>query len=60
MGAGLNFVYVGNVLDEETSSTDCPDDGTLFIRRLGFVVLENRLQQGCCPSCGRTIPGVWL
>ncbi|MFN3369832.1 MAG: AmmeMemoRadiSam system radical SAM enzyme, partial [Thermus sp.] len=56
---GLKFVYVGNVLDEERSSTRCPDCGRLLLRRLGFRVEPLWQVPGVCPGCGRRIPGVW-
>ncbi|WP_298631385.1 AmmeMemoRadiSam system radical SAM enzyme [uncultured Thermus sp.] len=56
---GLRFVYVGNVLDEERSSTRCPDCGRLLIRRRGYRVEPLWEVPGVCPGCGRRIPGVW-
>jgi pyruvate formate lyase activating enzyme len=56
---GLKFVYVGNVLGTNAENTYCPSDGTLLLRRTGFSVLENNLNQGTCPTCGEHIPGVW-
>ena len=60
LDAGLRFVYVGNVLGHEGNSTYCPRDGTLLIRRVGFLITENRLTaDGRCPTCNQVIPGVW-
>ncbi|HHQ48246.1 MAG TPA: AmmeMemoRadiSam system radical SAM enzyme, partial [Acidobacteria bacterium] len=56
---GLHFAYVGNVPGHPGESTYCPGCGALLIRRLGFQILANRLKDGHCPDCGRTIPGVW-
>ncbi len=56
---GLNFVYLGNLPTHPAENTVCPGCGEVLIRRLGFKILENRLKQGACPSCERTIPGVW-
>lgn len=59
--AGLNYIYAGNrpgrVGDGE--STFCPDCGRRCIERHGFTVLANHLVDGCCPQCGKAIPGVW-
>ncbi|MBN1484340.1 MAG: AmmeMemoRadiSam system radical SAM enzyme [Chloroflexia bacterium] len=55
---GLRYVYIGNVAGHEAGHTYCPRCGDLVIRRSGFSVLENRLQDGRCP-CGEAIPGVW-
>jgi pyruvate formate lyase activating enzyme len=60
LDAGLRYVYVGNVLGHEGNSTYCPRDGTLLIRRTGFVIGENNLTpDGRCPTCKEKIPGVW-
>ncbi len=60
LDAGLHFVYVGNVFGHEGSTTYCPRDGTLLIRRVGFTVTDNRLTAGGhCPTCNEPIPGVW-
>ncbi len=56
--AGLKFVYMGNV-PGEGEDTLCPGCGQALIRRHGFYVLENKLQDGSCPRCGESIPGVW-
>lgn len=54
---GLRHVYVGNVpgLYEDTI---CPKCKRLIIRRSGFVVEKNELNEGVC-SCGEKIVGVW-
>ena len=58
--AGLRFVYAGNRPGAvgNGEDTQCPACERTLIRRVGFRVLENRLQDGKC-SCGETIPGVW-
>lgn len=58
---GLRFVYAGNIPGAVDSWEDtvCPDCDTTVIHRRGFVVVENRLQDGRCPKCRRTIPGFW-
>ncbi len=57
--AGLEFVYVGNVPGHRYDNTYCPQCSTPLIERRGFEVTVNRLKQGCCPWCGRSIAGVW-
>lgn len=57
--AGLKFVYVGNVPGHEYNNTFCPQCGTILIRRLGFSILSNILQDGRCPRCKGVVPGVW-
>jgi pyruvate formate lyase activating enzyme len=56
---GLDHVYLGNVPGHPGENTVCPGCGGTVIRRLGFQVLENRLVDGTCPGCKRTIPGLW-
>jgi len=57
--AGLGFVYVGNVLDPDGQSTECPGCGELLIRRGWHDVSLNRLVDGRCPACKYRIPGVF-
>jgi pyruvate formate lyase activating enzyme len=57
--AGLNYVYLGNVPGHPGENTTCPGCGGILIRRVGFQVLSNRLVNGSCPDCHRSIPGVW-
>jgi pyruvate formate lyase activating enzyme len=54
--AGLDFVYLGNVLGHRLEDTHCPACGELLIQRYGLSILENRVQNSRCPACGRTIP----
>ena len=56
--AGLNYVYEGNIFSDG-ANTHCPSCGELLIRRSWHNVLENKLKNGGCPSCGLAIPGVW-
>ncbi|MFB6113080.1 MAG: AmmeMemoRadiSam system radical SAM enzyme [Halodesulfurarchaeum sp.] len=49
---GLEFVYIGNVPNEEYNSTRCPDCGEVWIRRTGFdSTVTGDLSAPC--SCGR-------
>lgn len=59
--AGLNYVYVGNILDETRSSTACPKCQTLLVLRDGYhVEIKNiNLKTGRCQNCGEKIYGVW-
>jgi pyruvate formate lyase activating enzyme len=59
LAAGLRFVYVGNLRDDEGETTRCPRDRTVLIRRAGYQILENNLRDGRCPTCGEPIPGRW-
>lgn len=57
--AGLRYVYVGNVAGHTGEDTVCPFCGALLIDRKGNFVVENRINQGRCPSCHKSICGVW-
>lgn len=50
----LNYVYTGNVADEEGSSTHCPRCGEVLIRRYGYRV-EVGITGSKCPKCGSEI-----
>ena len=57
--AGLKYVYLGN-LSEETD-TCCPACGKILIRRSGFGISSNQVDNnGCCPDCGEAIAGVGM
>lgn len=59
--SGLHFVYAGNMpgqLDRH-ENTYCPSCGNLLIERRGFSVRRNLLENGACPKCAQSIPGVW-
>ncbi len=58
-GAGLQFVYAGNLPLGKAENTYCPSCGELLIERRGFTVRSNRMQAGACPRCKSAIPGVW-
>ena len=58
--AGLRHIYPGNVPGLAGEDTVCPGCGETLIRRRGFIVTENRITGGGCPSCGTPIAGVDL
>jgi pyruvate formate lyase activating enzyme len=57
--AGLDFVYLGNVLGHPLENTRCPVCGASLIERWGLGVTAYRLDAGRCPECAREIAGVW-
>jgi pyruvate formate lyase activating enzyme len=62
MRAGLRFVYAGNLPGRvgRWEHTWCPDCADLLIERHGYVIKRQQVgADGCCPACGRRIPGVW-
>lgn len=56
---GLCYVYIGNVAGIEEENTYCPYDGKVIIRRVGYSILENNLDNGRCRFCGKVIAGRW-
>jgi len=51
MGIGLNYVYAGNMIDEEASDTYCPECGAAVIKRIGYLVDVTALDGDRCASC---------
>ncbi|MCM8801099.1 MAG: AmmeMemoRadiSam system radical SAM enzyme [Candidatus Omnitrophica bacterium] len=56
--AGLNYVYVGNVIGFG-NDTYCPNCKNVLIRREIFSILENHIKEGRCPSCNTKIAGIF-
>ena len=59
LAEGLHYVYTGNVPGVEGEHTTCPKCGKVVVRRHGFDLKENRVQNGRCGFCGHAIAGVW-
>ena len=60
--AGLRYVYAGNLpgMVGDWENTRCPKCKQLLIERHGYLITGYFLTpQGCCPSCGASIPGRW-
>ena len=55
--AGLRYIYLGNVL--EGNDTYCYNCRSLLIRRMGFDVTENNIENNKCNKCNITIDGVF-
>ncbi len=58
-GAGLKYVYGGNVPGSDYENTYCPNCGDLLIRRTGFSVSGNNIKKGSCSNCGQKIEGIF-
>ena len=56
---GLQHIYIGNVYELESEATTCSSCGKVLIKRDGFIILENNLQDGCCTECGSELAGVF-
>jgi pyruvate formate lyase activating enzyme len=59
LDSGIQFVYIGNIPGTEAANTYCPKCHTLLVERRGYTIKQNRINNGLCPACGETIPGVW-
>ena len=59
MHEGLHFVYVGNVPEHPGGHTYCPHCQKMLIRRIGYRVKVQGLNDGKCQTCGRAIAGIW-
>jgi len=58
--AGLQYVYMGNILDPSGENTFCPNCQLVLVERHGYTILRNRLEnRETCPRCGEYIPGIW-
>lgn len=60
LAQGLKYVYTGNVPGEGFENTYCHHCSNLLIERLGYSILKNKLEGGCCPGCGSKMHGVDL
>jgi pyruvate formate lyase activating enzyme len=59
---GLRFVYAGNAPGQvgNWENTYCPECRELLIERFGYLVRGYRItNEGKCPACQTTIPGIW-
>jgi pyruvate formate lyase activating enzyme len=60
--AGLQYLYPGNLPGRvgEHEHTRCHHCRKVVIKRMGFLVLENRVgDDGLCPHCTKPLPGIW-
>jgi pyruvate formate lyase activating enzyme len=58
LSAGLRYVYEGNI-PGEGEETLCWNCGKLLVKRYGFSVEKNHVQNGKCGFCGTSMDGVW-
>jgi pyruvate formate lyase activating enzyme len=59
-GAGLRYVYVGNLPGARLEDTYCPICEQTVIGRWGFRVTQRNIQDGKCSFCGAEIDGVGM
>ncbi|PKM83562.1 MAG: AmmeMemoRadiSam system radical SAM enzyme [Firmicutes bacterium HGW-Firmicutes-13] len=51
----LNYVYIGNVQDNDFSHTRCPGCGKVLIRRTGYMIKNEGLDGHTCKFCGEKL-----
>lgn len=56
-GAGLRYIYIGNLPGTKAESTYCYSCGCLLIERLGYHVTKNVIGDYRCPQCDAEIAG---
>lgn len=57
LGAGIEYVYTGNVHDKKSQSTYCHGCKEILIERNWFELGKFNIRDGKCKSCGLEIPG---
>ncbi len=50
-GAGLQHVYIGNIISDDGSDTFCPQCGNVVIKRTGYLIDVVGLDGNRCSSC---------
>jgi pyruvate formate lyase activating enzyme len=58
LGEGLHHVYIGNV-PGMGDKTYCPSCKRVVIKRRGYTLVENHLNEGKCKFCDKLISGRW-
>lgn len=53
--AKMNYVYLGNILTDEGSNTNCPKCNNLLIERVAFQAMIIGLKGNKCKNCGEKI-----
>lgn len=56
---GLKYVYIGNVPGHKYDDTYCPNCKKLLLKRQGYSIIENNIQNGNCKFCNTKIYGVF-
>ena len=59
LGAGLKYVYIGNIPHHTANNTYCPNCKKLLIERKGYTVTLNNVTGSSCKYCSEKIPGIW-
>jgi pyruvate formate lyase activating enzyme len=57
---GLHYVYIGNVPGHPAQNTYCPQCRELLVERVGLGASRMLIREdGACPFCLHSIPGIW-
>lgn len=56
---GINYVYIGNVLDTKNQSTFCKNCGVILIERNWHKVTFHNFDNGKCKICNNLLPGIF-
>lgn len=59
LAAGLKYVYTGNIPGDEGENTYCPRCKSVVIKRDGYSIRENNIEDGKCRLCDEKIDGVF-
>ena len=59
LDCGLKYIYIGNVAGNPAENTFCTRCKKIVIKRTGYTILENNLENGKCKFCGEEIAGIW-
>ena len=57
---GIKYVYLGNITNIETSTTYCKNCGEPLLKRSGYDLIENNLENGCCKFCKTKLDGCFI
>jgi len=60
--AGLNYIYAGNLPGRvgRWENTYCPACDEVLVERYGYIIRKVSVtNDGTCPSCNTSIPGIW-
>lgn len=56
---GLKYVYLGNIMNNNTEDTYCYNCNKTLVKRNYFTVTENLIENGKCIYCENLISGIW-
>ena len=59
LDAGVHYSYVGNVPQHPGENTYCPNCKEIVIKRRGYYILEQNINNNRCKKCNHVIAGKW-